>query len=157
MKARLKPAPAPESPRYWTHDLGEWGVVTFRMCGFAAGHKLRDMVQSHTLGEGDEATNQWLADHTPYSSAAIGLCWADERWELETAAPTDPRQMTQEALYAYGLKVADELQTAGWPMLAITNAGFHVMAEVLRRTDIVNDAAALAHFLPAQAADSTTS
>lgn len=157
MKARKTPAKAPESPRYWTHDLGEWGTLTLRMCSFAAGHKVRDLIAQHPIGEDGEAITSWLADHVPYAAAAVGLCWADERWELETPLPTDPRKMDADTLYAYGLAVADELQTAGWPMMAITNVGFSVTTELLRRTDILREAEALARFSPAQAADSSIS
>lgn len=140
------------------------GPMVFRAPFYALIGKLNEFLALHTYEEakdgqdiGTEGEPQripadaWLRGHLPYAGAAIGVAWAHDLKELSTPALPGTSVPTDAELYEYGTAVADELQTEGWPMLAIISLGTAVVTEIRNRYRAANEAAKLADFLPAQA------
>jgi hypothetical protein len=137
------------------------GPIACRMPFYALAQRVLDFAQSHPIptyeGEPDRMPPEaWWSEHLPYIGAVIGAVWADPARELATP-PLGFAPVTDADLYAYGCAVGDELQTEGWPTIAITRLGFAALAEIGTRLAGVNQATVIADFLPAQAAPSTGS
>lgn len=155
MKPRQRPLPPP-SARDWIATMGpKIGAVRLRMPFFSLANRLIAFVGAHPIPDG-EVTNEWLADHLPYVAACLGATWAHDLRELATPPLSSTVPLTDADLYAYGCAVGDELQSEGWPPLAISHLGVHCYSAIVDRTNAVNEASALADFLPAPTAPSTT-
>lgn len=142
------------------------GAIALRMPSYALASRLLDFTQLHRLPDGPVTTDPdtgeasvdvplaWHYENLPYMAAVIGAAWADPVREFSTPPLPSTSLPSMEELYAYGAAIADELQTEGWPVFAIGHLGSAALAEIARRLSIVNEAAALADFMPAQAAPS---
>lgn len=162
MRPRQRPVP-PSPGRTWSVDMGKaaGGPIACRMPFYALAQRVLDFAQSHPMPDMDDPEKvpppSWWTDHLPYIAAAIGVVWADPIRELSTPPLGMGAPVTEAELYAYGCAVGDELQTEGWPTMAITRLGFAIVGEIGARLVAVNQSTALADFLPAQAAPSTGS
>lgn len=154
------PLPAVGS-RGFTVSMGPkaGGDLPFRRPFYATAQALARFHGLHALPdlpEGEAPSTAWWAEHLPYVGAAVGMCWAHPLRELDAAPPPSTGPLADEALYAYGAAVADELQSEGWPMIAIGILGSQVMTALYRWIADIEDAVDVADFLPAPAAPSTT-
>ena len=174
MRPRQKPLP-PAGARTFTVTMGPaLGAIAFRAPSYALIGRLNEFMGRHIYddtrdGEDVEVSeaaegapaevrriplDTWTQGYLPYAGAAIGCAWAHELRELSTPPLPTTSIPTEAELYTYGAAVADELQSEGWPMLAITSLGARVVTEIRNRYRTANEASKLADFLPAQAASS---
>lgn len=121
MKLSRKPAQTRRTPRHFTADLELYGKryeVLLRPANPALSADLMAIVSRVSGGDGDEAvdTALWLRA----CGAAVGLCWCDAMWQLETERP---RRFTEDDLTAYGDGILDELTDAGLDMAEQVDLG----------------------------------
>jgi len=171
MKPRQKPI-APMGARGFTVAMGPaLGSLAFRAPSYALIGRLNEFMARYLYDDdrdGDTVvvapaeadapeetaripSDRWTRGYLPYAAAVIGCAWAHDTRELSTPPLPTTSIPTDDELYVYGAAVADELQTEGWPMLAITSLGARVVGEIRARYRTANEAAKLADFLPAQA------
>lgn len=157
MKPRATPLIVPANSRYWTVDLPNKGVHTFRHpqygVGAAAVQALAAYRRANPLPEGTERTYRVeAADLVVPAGLILGVCWYHPLHALETPLP---KKHTPEEMLAFADAVVDELQEAGYNLLDLIELFGGVMPEMQKRQDIVAMADARATFSEPQRGIST--
>lgn len=158
MKPRAKPL-APLSPlpaRYWSMDLQGKGTHVFKHPYYGVGAGLLLLLRAHAReGEEDRSIQEQALGHLPVAGAVIGACWAHPRHELETQLSL--KDLTVEGLEAYGHKVAEELQDAGYNLLEVLDLMNVVVPALAERQSLAAMAMDRAAFSAAPLGSSTVS
>ena len=148
--------PRPTGERYWTVETRH-GPRTFRHPYYGQAAAILAALQGMRTPappEGDHAAQQaYFIGQIPSAGLLIGACWADPAWALETPLPAD---LTPEALAAFGIAVANELQDADLNLLDIAGLFSGCLPPFTMRQNIYTMAAAQADFSPAPTERSTS-
>jgi hypothetical protein len=158
MKPTKAPRVIPEGSRqYWSLDLTGKGAHHFKAPYYGVGHALLQFAARYHV---DPATDTRTLEAKvvamlPCMGAVIGACWRHRGLDLDAVLPL--ADLTSDALAAYGVAVAQELQDADYDLLDLLDLFNAVQPEITRRQDIVEMAARHATFTPPPQDASTTS
>ena len=117
----------PAKRRYWTIAVDGQEPMAFRFPYYDTAYKVIDFVATCPRGESSSLAH--TATMLPYMGAAIGVCWWNEKLDLET--PLDLAD-----LESYGAEVADELQDLDMDMLQIVDLFTAVITEMKTRIEV---------------------
>lgn len=140
MRQRDKPRVVPDKKRYWNIEVEDQEPLTFRFPYYNTAYKVIDYVSTCPRGQASSLAH--TAAMLPYMGAAIGACWWNKTFDLET--PFDLGD-----LEAYGAGVADELQDLDLDMLQIVDLFTEVITEMKSRVGVTVVAQDTQDFSPA--------
>ena len=114
MKARTKslalPVPLPD--RYWQITIEDRGVLTFRHPYYGVASAVVQCLITHREEDRDLSPQATAERMLPMCGLVIGVCWYHPERELDTVL--DLAKLGDADLVAYGHRVCEELQDAGW-------------------------------------------
>ena len=157
MKARAKPLPIP-SPlpdRYWQLNIEDRGLLTFRHPYYGVASAVVQCLLAHRTDDVDLSPQATAERMLPMCGLVIGACWYDPTRELETQL--DLGKLGDADLVAYGHRVCEELQDAGWVLLDLVELLGGIAPQLYQRQLLLNMAMARSSFSAAPPVDSTAS
>jgi hypothetical protein len=157
MKARSKPLvlPVPLPDRYWQQTVEDRGVLTFRHPYYGVASAVVQCLLAHRTDDVDLSPQATAERMLPMCGLVIGVCWYDHSLELETQL--DLGKLGDADLVAYGHRVCEELQDAGWVLLDLVELLGGIAPQLYQRQLLLNMAMARSSFSAALPVDSTAS
>jgi hypothetical protein len=157
MKTRSKPLvlPVPLPDRYWQQTIEDRGVLTFRHPYYGVASAVVQCLLAHRTDDVDLSPQATAERMLPMCGLVIGVCWYDHSLELETQL--DLGKLGDADLVAYGHRVCEELQDAGWVLLDLVELLGGIAPQLYQRQLLLNMAMARSSFSAALPVDSTAS
>jgi hypothetical protein len=155
VKARTKPLalPAPLTDRYWQITVEDRGLLTFRHPYYGVASAVVQTLIAHREEDRDLSPQATAERMLPMCGLVIGVCWQHPTLELDTVL--DLGKLGDADLVAYGHRVCEELQDAGWSLLDLVELLGGIAPELYKRQLLLNMAMARSSFLEAPKGDST--
>ena len=155
MKARTKSLalPTPLTDRYWQITIEDRGLLTFRHPYYGVASAVVQCLIAHREDDAGLSPQATAERMLPMCGSVIGVCWQHPTLELETQL--DLAKLTDADLVAYGHRVCEELQDAGWSLLDLVELLGGIAPELYKRQLLLNQAMARSSFLEAPKGDST--
>ena len=146
MKARSKAVviPAPLPDRYWTLTVGDHGQHTFRHPYYGVASAVVRCLIAHRDADKDLSPQDTAERVLPFAGLVVGVCWYDSGRELETVM--DLSKLEDADLLAYGHRVAEELQDAGFTLLDLIELLAGIAPELYKRQSLLKMAMARSSF-----------
>lgn len=163
MKTRSTPLQSPEfpHPRYWSTDLEGLGTHWFRHPYYGVGASVVSTMLGYQDSIPPDGEPSPMLEQTraiavlPMAGLLIGACWYHLDKELTTKFPLS--DLSSAALIAYGHTVAEELQDAGYDIVAMLTLFASIAPEMGKRQSVVAQAMERSAFSAAPRDDSTRS
>jgi hypothetical protein len=157
MKARSKPLmlPVPLPDRYWQITVEDRGLLTFRHPYYGVASAVVQCLIAHREDDAGLSPQATAERMLPMCGLVIGVCWQHSTLELETQL--DLAKLTDADLVAYGHRVCEELQDAGWSLLDLVELLGGIAPELYKRQLLLNQAMARSSFSAAPQDASTPS
>jgi hypothetical protein len=157
MKTRSKPLvlPVPLPDRYWQQTIEDRGVLTFRHPYYGVASAVVQCLLAHRTDDAGLSPQATAERMLPMCGLVIGVCWYDHSLELETQL--DLGKLGDADLVAYGHRVCEELQDAGWVLLDLVELLGGIAPQLYQRQLLLNMAMARSSFSAALPVDSTAS
>ena len=154
MKSRSKPLvlPVPLPDRYWQLNIEDRGLLTFRHPYYGVASAVVQCLIAHREDDKDLSPQATAERMLPMCGLVIGACWYDHSLELETQL--DLGKLGDADLVAYGHRVCEELQDAGWSLLDLVELLGGIAPELYKRQLLLNMAMARSSFSAAPKDDS---
>ena len=155
MKTRSKPLsiPSPLPDRYWQQTIEDRGVLTFRHPYYGVASAVVQCLLAHRTDDVDLSPQATAERMLPMCGLVVGVCWYDHSLELETQL--DLSKLSDADLVAYGHRVCEELQDAGWVLLDLVELLGGIAPQLYQRQLLLNMAMARSSFSAALPVDST--
>ena len=155
MKARTKSLalPAPLTDRYWQITVEDRGLLTFRHPYYGVASAVVQCLITHREEDRDLSPQATAERMLPMCGLVIGVCWQHPTLELDTVL--DLAKLGDADLVAYGHRVCEELQDAGWSLLDLVELLGGIAPELYKRQLLLNMAMARSSFSAAPKDDST--
>lgn len=142
MKPRETPLTVPDSPRYWVVDLAPRGAHHFRFPTFSRASRVLRLVTDHRW---EEQTATAMGEKAPALAAVVGACWFNRGLALDADYPTGPN-VSDEALWAYGEAVCDELIDLGYSLIDLSDLFAPTLVAMQERLLVISRAQDRADF-----------
>jgi hypothetical protein len=157
VKARTKSLvlPVPLTDRYWQQTIEDRGVLTFRHPYYGVASAVVQTLIAHREEDRDLSPQATAERMLPMCGLVIGVCWYHPERELDTVL--DLSKLGDADLVAYGHRVCEELQDAGWSLLDLVELLGGIAPELYKRQLLLNMAMARSSFSAAPPVDSTAS
>ena len=155
MKARIKSLalPVPLTDRYWQLNIEDRGLLTFRHPYYGVASAVVQCLIAHREDDAGLSPQATAERMLPMCGLVIGACWQHPTLELETQL--DLGKLADADLVAYGHRVCEELQDAGWSLLDLVELLGGIAPELYKRQLLLNQAMARSSFSAAPKDDST--
>jgi len=146
VKPRVKPVsiPSPLPDRYWTLTVGDHAALTFRHPYYGVASSVVRCLIAHRDQDRDLSPQDTAERVLPFAGLVVGVCWYDSGRELETVM--DLSKLENADLLAYGHKVAEELQDAGFTLLDLIELLAGIAPELYQRQSLITMAMARSSF-----------
>jgi hypothetical protein len=157
MKTRTKSLalPVPLTDRYWQITVEDRGVLTFRHPYYGVASAVVQTLIAHREEDRDLSPQATAERMLPMCGLVIGVCWQHPERELDTQL--DLSKLGDADLVAYGHRVCEELQDAGWSLLDLVELLGGIAPELYKRQLLLNMAMARSSFSAAPQDASTPS
>jgi hypothetical protein len=146
MKSRSKPLvlPTPLPDRYWQILVEDRGLLTFRHPYYGVASAVVQCLIAHREDDAGLSPQATAERMLPMCGLVIGACWQHPERELDTQL--DLGKLGDADLVAYGHRVCEELQDAGWTLLDLVELLGGIAPELYKRQLLLNQAMARSSF-----------